>query len=139
MHFRWMNPMVNRLGVTIVALGAFSFACGPGGGGDTDPGSVTRADTLVLHDTTGQWGWLGEMYAVAAGHLASRFGTWEAKAVGAYRAGDMEGRRAVVYVGSTYDEPLPAAFLDDVLSRDTPVLWLGSNVWQLARRDGDFS
>jgi uncharacterized protein YdaL len=117
-------------------------ACGGGeGGGEAairqDPEG--RVDTLVLHDAGGPWAFLGELYAVSAGHLASHFGTWRAKPVTAYRAGEMARARAVVYVGSTYDEPLPEAFLDDVLAGTTPVVWLGLNVWQLARRDAAFA
>jgi uncharacterized protein YdaL len=95
-------------------------------------------DTLVLYDTGGAWGWLGEAYAVQAGHLASRFGSWEARPVSEYRAGDLSRARATIYVGSTFDELLPEAFLDDVLAGERPVLWAADNVWQLAERDPAF-
>jgi len=42
------------------------------------PGSATQTSTLVLYDTTGPWGWLGEIYATMAGNLASHFGAWVA-------------------------------------------------------------
>ena len=35
-------------------------------------------DTLVLYDTTGNWGWLGELYGIMAANLASHFGAWTA-------------------------------------------------------------
>ena len=44
----------------------------------------------------------------------------------------MQGYTGVVYVGSTYNELLPTAFLDDVRTGSTPVLWSGYNVWQLS-------
>jgi uncharacterized protein YdaL len=95
--------------------------------------------TLVLYDVGGAWGDLGELYAIAAGNLASHFGTWSAKPVGQYQAGDMAGFQAVVYVGSTYDEPLPVAFLDDVLAGTRPVIWIFDNIWQLANRAPAFA
>src|SRR5262245_53724599 len=36
------------------------------------------AHALVLYDTDGQWGYLGELYAAGVGTLASHFGTWHA-------------------------------------------------------------
>jgi uncharacterized protein YdaL len=97
------------------------------------------ASTLILFDTTGPWGWLGELYAMGAGNLASHFGTWTAAPVGQYAAGDLLRYSAAVYVGSTFDEPLPTAFLDDVLSAQRPVVWVDDNIWQLAARAPDFA
>ncbi len=100
---------------------------------------------LVLYDSTGQWAFLGDLYAQVEGNLASHFGNWKAEPVSAYKAGEMNGYTAVTYAGSTFDEPLPAAFLDDVLAGGTPVLWSGLNIWQLQDRanavggDGTFS
>ncbi len=90
--------------------------------------------TLVLYDTTSAWGHLGEFYAQLAGNLSSRFGTWDAKPVVDYRAGDMAAYEAVIYLGSTYDEPLPIEFLDDVLAGRSQVIWAGANLWQLHAR-----
>jgi uncharacterized protein YdaL len=91
---------------------------------------------LVLFDTTGPEPWSGELYATAAANLASHFGVWSAAPVIRYREGDIRRYRAVIYVGSTYDEPLPAAFLADVIAGTRPVLWVNHNIWQLARAPG---
>ncbi|GAA3448033.1 DUF2334 domain-containing protein [Planomonospora venezuelensis] len=91
----------------------------------------TGRSTLVLYDTTGQWGWLGELYAIQTANLTGHFGTFTTMPVSAYTAGRMKGFTAVVYVGSTYDEPLPKAFLDDVRTADRPVIWMNHNIWQL--------
>ena len=93
--------------------------------------------TLVLYDTTGPYAFLGELYAIQTGNLASRFGTWTAKPVARYAKGDAAAYRAVIYIGSTYDEPLPVAFLDDVATATRPVLWLNDNIWQLIKRHPD--
>lgn len=102
-------------------------------------GLSSSAKTLVLYDTTGPYAWLGEAYATQATNLASHFGGWTAHPVGEYTAGELSGYSAVVYVGSTYDEPLPTAFLDDVLNTTVPVVWMYDNIWELTARDSAFA
>ena len=96
------------------------------------------ASTLVLYDTTGPWGWLGELYATMSANLASHFGSWTAMPVASYQTGQLRQYTAAIYVGSTYDEPLPAAFLDDVYGTTTPVIWAYDNIWQLTNRYPNF-
>lgn len=100
--------------------------------------SPTRK-TLILYDRGGTWGWLGELDAIMTANLVSHFGKWSAKPVEEYRGGDLAGKSAVIYLGSTYDERLPARFLRDVLAGDRPVLWAGVNIWQLARFAHNFN
>jgi uncharacterized protein YdaL len=102
-------------------------------GGSGAPGAV-GATTLVLYDTTGPYGWLGELYAMYAGNLASHFGSWTAQPVSSYQAGLISQYTATIYIGSTYDEPLPASFLDDVYNATRPVIWIYDNIWELTNR-----
>lgn len=101
--------------------------------GRAAPGGGT-AKTLVLYDETGPYAWLGEIYAQQTANLVSHFGSWTVHPASGYRAGELNGYSAVVYVGSTYDEPLPVSFLDDVLGTSLPVLWMYDNIWQLSAR-----
>jgi uncharacterized protein YdaL len=101
--------------------------------GRAAPGGGT-ARTLVLYDETGPYAWLGEVYAEQTANLVSRFGSWTVHPVSGYHTGELGGYTAVVYVGSTYDEPLPVSFLDDVLGTTVPVLWMYDNIWQLSAR-----
>lgn len=94
------------------------------------------ASALVLYDTTNTWGWLGELYAIAAGNLASHFGSVTAEPVVDYVSGQVNDYTATIYLGSTYNEPIPAAFLADVLSTTRPVIWAGDNIWQLTGTEG---
>lgn len=98
-----------------------------------------QARTLVLYDTTGQWGWLGELYAMNAANLSGHFGRAVTKPVSTYVAGDVGRYDATIYIGSTYDEPLPASFLDDVNTSTKPVIWMANNIWQLTARDATFA
>ncbi|MEU7872310.1 hypothetical protein [Dactylosporangium sp. NPDC049140] len=79
---------------------------------------------LVLYDTGGQYGSLGELYAVQAGNLASHFDAWQSMPVTNYTSGTARKYQLTIYIGSTYDEPLPEAFLADVAT-GLSVLWLG--------------
>ena len=99
-------------------------------------GSGGTASTLVLYDTTGTWGWLGELYAIAAGNLASHFGSVTAEPVADYVSGQVNSYTATIYLGSTYNEPIPASFLSDVLATAKPVIWAGDNIWQLTGTEG---
>jgi uncharacterized protein YdaL len=94
--------------------------------------------TLVLYDTTGQWGWLGELYGIMTANLASHFGSWTAMPVASYTSGALKQYSAAIYIGSTYDEPLPTAFLDDVYGTTMPVIWAYDNIWQLTARYPNF-
>lgn len=90
------------------------------------------ARTLVLFDSTGAYAQLGEYYALGMGMLASHSGTVTTLPVTDYVSGLAGSYTAVIYSGSTYDAPLPQAFIDDVLTGDVPVVWSGFNIWQLA-------
>ncbi len=89
---------------------------------------------LVLHDSTGNAASVAELDALQAGQLVAHFGTWERKAAAEYTSGDLSKYSAAIYVGSVYDAPLPPAFLDDVLAGQTPLFWIGANIWQLVAR-----
>jgi uncharacterized protein YdaL len=105
--------------------------------GNGIPNSV-GASTLVLYDTSGPYGWLGELYAIATANLASHFGSWTAQPVAEYKAGQIAQFTATIYLGSTYDEPLPAAFLADVFAATKPVIWVYDNIWALTNAYPDF-
>jgi uncharacterized protein YdaL len=58
--------------------------------------------------------------------------------VASYTAGLLNQYTATIYIGSTYGEPLPTAFLDDVFGTTTPVIWVYANIWQLTARYPNF-
>src|SRR5688500_9505916 len=121
---------------TLGLASAQAAATGTNGGGA--PGAKSTQKTLILYDSTGPWAWLGEAYAVQTGNLASHGSSYVMHPVGSYAAGEMSGYTGVIYIGSTYDEPIPVAFLDDVLAGSRPVLWMAHNIWQLTARAPSF-
>jgi uncharacterized protein YdaL len=128
-----ISSVLGTLGLSSTAQAA---ATGTNGGGA--PGAKSSQKTLILYDSTGPWAWLGEAYAVQAGNLASHGSAYVMHPVAAYTAGEMSAYTGVIYVGSTYDEPIPVAFLDDVLAGSKPVLWMAHNIWQLTARAPSF-
>jgi uncharacterized protein YdaL len=101
--------------------------------------AAAQVSTLVLYDTTGPFGWLGEIYGLMAANLASHFGSWVAMPVVSYTAGTLAQYSACIYIGSTFGEPLPAAFLTDVYTSTTPVIWMFDNIWQLVSANSGFT
>ncbi|HEX9064038.1 MAG TPA: DUF2334 domain-containing protein [Streptosporangiaceae bacterium] len=90
-----------------------------------------RRRVLVLYDGGGRYGDYAAQTAVLASNFASHFARPVRQSVLRYRSGEMRRYAAVVYVGTTYGERLPAAFLADVRTGLRPVLWLGGNAYQL--------
>ncbi len=125
---RWATTLLAAVLAVVLGVGAAAVAPPRRAEAQTGP------TTLILYDTTGPYAWLGEQYAILTANLVSRFGTWVARPVSEYRAGDMANHRGVIYIGTTYDEPLPAAFLDDVIADRGNVLWAAHNIWQVFDR-----
>ncbi|WP_460492475.1 DUF2334 domain-containing protein [Dactylosporangium cerinum] len=126
--------VVRRLCAAILAL-VLVAACSQPSAPKPKPSLPPPTGVLVLYDTTGEFGSLGELYAVQAGNLASHFDKWEAQPVTRYTPGSAARHRLTIYIGSTYDEPLPDAFLADVAA-GAAVLWMGANIWQLIEKRG---
>ena len=126
---RTISPLVLAPAATTTLTNAFAGA----------PGANANQNTLVLYDSTGQWGWLGEDYGIMAANLVSHGSKYTVHAAVNYVAGEINGFTGLIYIGSTYDEPLPTALLDDVLASAKPVLWMGDNIWQLSARASNFA
>ncbi|GAA2600447.1 polysaccharide deacetylase family protein [Actinomadura fulvescens] len=107
------------------------------------PSARTAAATsaLVLYDTAGPYGFLGELYGMATANLAGRFGAVTAKPVSQYTAGQVDQHTATIYIGSTYygggiPDAVPDAFYSDVATTAKPVVWINDNIWTLANKIG---
>ncbi|ORT57308.1 polysaccharide deacetylase family protein [Streptomyces sp. CB03238] len=93
-----------------------------------------RRPALVLYDGDGgrDADWTAQLTAQQAANVASHFGPWIVKPVEDYKAGEAREHSAVLYFGTSPEFPIPAAFLDDVMSSRVPVFWAGENLDQLA-------
>ncbi len=88
---------------------------------------------LVLYDSTGTWGWMGKLYAEHLSNLLSHFRTHvKMQPVEDYKDNAIERFDFTFYIGALYDTPLSADFLNDVLTTNKPICWIGSNLWKIA-------
>lgn len=94
-------------------------------------GPSTGPHTLLLYDARDS-GPASELYATNAAHLAAHFGPVTAQDVQRYKPGSAADYAAVVYLGTRPADLLPRAFVTDVTSMDTKVIWAGANVGELA-------
>lgn len=122
-------------GCALVLVALSAPACGAGTSSPAAPAAPAGGGppTLVLYDDSGPNAALGELYGIATSALVSHFGPWAAAPVATYRKGDLARYRAVVYLGSSYNQPIPPAFLADAGEGTRPIVWVGANIWQLVR------
>jgi len=104
------------------------------------PRGASAASALVLYDTAGQFGFLGELYAMATANLAGHFGQVTAEPVTAYTAGQVNAFTATIYIGSTFydstNDQIPPVFYTDVIASAHPVIWMNDNIWNFANAIG---
>jgi uncharacterized protein YdaL len=117
-------------------------------GGSTTPSTPTPTPTppsapapgaapavLVLYDAPSgtEWDKLPFGYAIMLRNLLGHFNAnVDLQPVSAYTAGKINNYQATFYLGAAYDNPLPAAFLQDAAAPAKPLVWFKYNIWQLA-------
>lgn len=116
----------------ILGLAGRARALGDAGGYDVDENA--ELDVLVLYDNSGPFAELGPIFAEMLMNLMGHFPAVDAWAIPLeeYAAGDMLTSEVTFYIGSTYDAPIPQAFVDDFWVNDRPLIWMGYNLWQIA-------
>jgi hypothetical protein len=90
---------------------------------------------LVLYDAPSgtEWDKLGFGYAIMLRNLLGHFNAnVDMQPVSAYTAGKINNYQATFYLGASYDNPIPAAFLQDAAAPAKPLVWFKYNIWQLA-------
>ncbi len=114
--------------LTASVVTALRAPAAPGGKKAAAPDSV-----LILHDASGQYGWIGGLHARMLANLMGHFKLGvKFIPVDSYTAGDIERYRATFYLGSVFENPLPPAFKRDALATTKPVCWFNFNLWQVA-------
>jgi uncharacterized protein YdaL len=99
------------------------------------PGASTGPSVLVLYDapTGSEFDKLGFAYAIMLRNLLGHFdANVDLQPVNSYAAGKVENYQATFYLGASYDNPIPPAFLQDVMTTAKPVVWFKYNIWELA-------
>lgn len=91
--------------------------------------------TLVLYDAPAgtEFEKLGMGYAIMLRNLLGHFDAQvDLVPVHAYTAGKVNAYDATFYLGSYYDNTLPAAFLADAATTQKTMVWFKYNLWSLA-------
>ncbi|WP_206956460.1 DUF2334 domain-containing protein [Trinickia acidisoli] len=96
---------------------------------------TTTASTLILYDNpqNDPYSKLGLMYAIMLQNLLGHFNTTVTlEPVQNYTAGQINSTTATFYIGDYYNNPLPTAFMNDVMTTKNTVVWFKYNLWQIA-------
>ena len=112
-----------QLGALCVSMGAPAQA------------QTATAEILILYDAppNDQYTNLGLSYAIMLDNLLGHFNTdVTLMPVQNYQAGMTENYNATFYLGSYYNNPIPVAFLQDVTTTNTTIVWFKYNLWEAA-------
>lgn len=95
--------------------------------------SVSGRSALILYDSAGGTGYIGNLYARQLSSLCSHFSmNCNIMPVENYTPGAMSYYTATFYFGTTKGNKLPPAFLADALAAPKPLVWMGYNLWEVA-------
>lgn len=103
--------------------------------GGATTASAAPVQALILYDSEpgSSYNKLGKAYAIMLSNLLGGFDTSiEMKPVEDYVAGQIETKDITFYLGSYYDNALPAAFLADAATTNRSLVWFKYNLWNLA-------
>ena len=96
---------------------------------------ATTAHTLILYDNPANdpFSKLGLMYSIMLRNLLGHFNTTvDLVPIQNYTAGMVGNHDATFYIGNYYNNPIPTAFMSDVMTTKKTVVWFKYNLWQLA-------
>ncbi|MEN2468907.1 DUF2334 domain-containing protein [Burkholderia sp. GS2Y] len=96
---------------------------------------ATTAHTLVLYDNPANdpYSKLGLMYSIMLRNLLGHFNaTVDLVPIQNYTAGMVANHDVTFYIGDYYNNPIPTAFMSDVMTATKTVVWFKYNLWQLA-------
>ncbi len=120
----------------VVALGLPSTARAAQAGRHDADGDG-RLDVLVLYDGQGELGGFGHTYALYLINLLGHFPEIRVRSEPAadYQAGGLLNEEVVFYVGTVWDAPIAPELFEDFFATDRPLVWIGTNLWQLTGSD----
>lgn len=95
---------------------------------------------LILYDSSGQWGWVGELHSQFLANLIGHFNKKITRLpVEQYTAGTLHQFSTTFYLGTTYDNPLPQDFIKDALNTTQTLVWFRYNLWELIQGKPNFA
>lgn len=101
-----------------------------------DDGKISDSCVQVFYDQTSDSNYqLGRTYALMLLNLLGHFPDYQ-QIVGPielYKKGDLDKCKTSFYIGSYYENTLPADFITDYKSTTRNVVWMGYNYWKLGQ------
>jgi uncharacterized protein YdaL len=100
--------------------------------------TISSNSVLILYDSGtntvyAEYGWIGNLHAKFLANLMGHFDVpYVIEPVESYQAGQISQARATFYFGLIYDNPLPPAFTNDVVTTPNTVCWFKYNMWQVS-------
>lgn len=97
--------------------------------------AATTLKVLVLYDAppNDPYSNLGFAYAIMLRNLLGHWNTTVSLVpIQNYTAGSVQANQATFYLGDYYNNTIPPAFLKDVMSTTSTVVWFKYNLWELA-------
>ncbi|MGV2289258.1 DUF2334 domain-containing protein [Trinickia sp. YCB016] len=122
---------MKRIILILALLAGFAQVTVP----NTAYAQATTASTLILYDNPANdpYSKLGLMYAIMLRNLLGHFNaTVQIMPVQNYTSGMVNSNTVTFYIGDYYNNPLPAAFMNDVMTTKNTVVWFKYNLWQIA-------
>lgn len=114
----------------LIIIGCIYFCCG-------GVSKVEAAECVnIFYDRGPQGYWIGKVYATFLQNLLGHFPQFQqiVSPIELYQRGDIDRCRATFYIGSFFENKIPAEFYEDYKAAHRPVAWLGYSFWKL----GDF-
>ncbi len=80
--------------------------------------------------------WMGKTYATLVQNLLGHFPEYQQRVspIELYKKGELQQCRANIYIGSYFNNILPADFIADYSVTKSNVAWIGYNIWQIGER-----
>lgn len=104
--------------------------------------AATTLKVLVLYDAppNDPYSNLGFAYAIMLRNLLGHWNTTVSLVpIQNYTAGSVQANQATFYLGDYYNNTIPPAFLKDVMSTTSTVVWFKYNLWELAWDTVDYT
>ncbi len=80
--------------------------------------------------------WMGKTYATLTQNLLGHFPEYQQRVspIELYKKGELDQCQANIYIGSYFNNQIPADFFADYQKTRSNVAWIGYNIWQLGEK-----
>lgn len=122
-----MNNWVRKTRFLCAVICLLISIAGIASSADLDGGKV-----LILYDSTGPYAWTGKIHSQQLASLIGHFQLpYTRLPIEQFRNTKLDDYAATFYLGTRYNNTLPASFLQQVAVSAKPICWFKYNIWEL--------